>query len=187
MKKLFLTAGLALCLVGCQGTPKEQTPDPSTPPVSTTEKAAQAPSTFSFHGKNRKGEAVDSSILEASPVTFVNLWGTFCRPCLHEMPELERLAKEYEGRIQVLGITTDVPAEEDPSHAEDLLQQMGITYPVVYPSMDSLYQEPLASTTVLPTSYFVNKEGKILSEPILGMHSYEQWKVYFDDILAKQQ
>ena len=40
-------------------------------------------------------------------VVFVNFWATWCAPCAVEFPELNKLAEEYKGRVEVLAISLD--------------------------------------------------------------------------------
>lgn len=51
-------------------------------------------------------------------VTVVNLWATWCAPCVVEMPTLAKLAKEYEGQpVEVVAISIDRPADEAKARA----------------------------------------------------------------------
>jgi thiol-disulfide isomerase/thioredoxin len=51
-------------------------------------------------------------------VTVVNLWATWCAPCIIEMPTLAKLAAEYEGKpVQVVAISIDRPADETKARA----------------------------------------------------------------------
>ena len=48
-----------------------------------------------FTAQDLDGNPVDESIFQGYDVTMINLWGTFCGPCLQEMPDLGELADEY--------------------------------------------------------------------------------------------
>lgn len=51
-------------------------------------------------------------------VTVVNLWATWCAPCVVEMPTLAKLAKEYEGQpVEVVAISIDRPPDEAKARA----------------------------------------------------------------------
>ena len=52
---------------------------------------------------------VDQSILAGHKLTLINVWATFCGPCLSEMPSLGELNTEYADQgFQIVGIVTDV-------------------------------------------------------------------------------
>ena len=70
----------------------DQTTDASqTQPTETTADAAEG-ILSSFSTQTLTGESADSTILTGHPVTMVNVWATFCGPCIQEMPDLAALA-----------------------------------------------------------------------------------------------
>ena len=56
---------------------------------------------------NPGGETLNLGALQGRPV-LVNLWATWCGPCVKEMPLLSDLATEYDGRLQVVTISQDM-------------------------------------------------------------------------------
>ncbi len=60
--------------------------------------------------------------LPTEGVQLVNLWASFCAPCKHEMPWLERLSRT--GDVQVLGVTRDVRLQ----YAREAMKDTGVTY-----------------------------------------------------------
>ncbi len=63
----------------------------------------------SFTATELYGTKVDESILADYELTMVNVWATFCGPCLREMPDLGELAAEYESRgVRIVGMISDV-------------------------------------------------------------------------------
>lgn len=55
------------------------------------------------------GKPTTLAALRGKPV-LVNLWATWCAPCLAELPTLNRLATEVEGRAHVVALAQDVNA-----------------------------------------------------------------------------
>ena len=55
---------------------------------------------------NSTGETVRLSDFEGTPL-LVNLWATWCAPCIAEMPTLDRLADATEGDLNVLTLSQD--------------------------------------------------------------------------------
>lgn len=43
----------------------------------------------------------------------VNFWATWCDPCREEFPDLVKIANEYRGKIDVITVSLDDPAEID--------------------------------------------------------------------------
>ncbi|WP_370189484.1 TlpA family protein disulfide reductase [Qipengyuania sp.] len=57
------------------------------------------------------GRVLNFGDLRGSPV-LLNLWATWCAPCVKEMPLLDSLASEYDGRLRVLTVSQDMQGAE---------------------------------------------------------------------------
>ncbi|MBY6218408.1 TlpA family protein disulfide reductase [Qipengyuania aquimaris] len=57
------------------------------------------------------GRQLNLGALQGEPV-LVNLWATWCAPCVKEMPLLDELAAEYDGRMRVVTVSQDMGSEE---------------------------------------------------------------------------
>ena len=72
----------------------------------------------------------------------VNVWATYCQPCIREMPDLGQLSGEYDkADFQIIGIISDVPEgsnENQIAKAESLIEQTDADYPHLYIN-ESLY------------------------------------------------
>lgn len=92
---------------------------------------------------------------KGAPV-LVNLWATWCGPCVLEMPTLEKLAAKYDGRLTVLTVSQDL-GQQDKITA--LFAAKGFTrlHPWLDPdnTLSNHYQ-----TGVLPTTVLYDKDGK---------------------------
>lgn len=58
----------------------------------------------------------------------VNLWATWCAPCLAEMPELEALSRSKSRDLVVLGLATD---GQPASRVVQFADKLGVTYPII--------------------------------------------------------
>ena len=125
--------------------------------------------TISFETKDLKGSQVSSGDLFAeNKVTMVNVWGTFCGPCISEMPELEAISQEYaEQGAAIVGLVCDVTEQDDSclQDAVDIIKDSGVTYQNLYWNDE---MEMQMSVTAIPTTFFVGSDGKVLGEPIIG-------------------
>jgi thiol-disulfide isomerase/thioredoxin len=75
------------------------------------------------------GGGKDVALRGAAPgvPTLVNVWGSWCRPCVAEVPELVAFTAKAGGRVAVVGVDT----EDDPRDALTFAAQHGMHYPSV--------------------------------------------------------
>ena len=112
----------------------------------------------------------------AGSPTLVNLWASWCAPCLKEMPELQAFASEQAANgVQVVGIALD-----DAASAKAMLGRLGITYPNLIdtpgPADAGVRLGNLAG--VLPYSILVSTEGRVLKMkigPFENRQDIERW------------
>lgn len=137
------------------------------------------------------GETFTSKDFASAKINFINVWGTTCPACIHEMPDLETLSQEYKGDLQMIGMLTDVrnkDGEIDKKTYEDavkIVKDTGVTYPQLI--MDNeVRQFVLTNIAGTPTTYIVDPEGKIL-DSITGARSYEEWKDRVENYIKEGQ
>jgi len=200
LRKLFLTA-LALSVIlisGCAGNDAEQT-DPAEGPASAPETVDEAPpdaageavpeaepsaGQVSFEGTDMEGNAVTSDIFSQSKLTMVNVWATYCGPCLNEMPELGELAAEYDAEeFQIIGIVSDVMEGEDQELAESLIEETGADYMHLLLN-ESLYYALLTDVSAVPTTFFIDENGTVLGTAV-GAKEKSVWEEIINGFLEE--
>jgi thiol-disulfide isomerase/thioredoxin len=67
------------------------------------------------------------SQLRGKPVV-VNIWASWCGPCIAEAPDLARIARQFEGRVQFIG----VDILDDRSRARNFVATYGLPFPSVF-------------------------------------------------------
>ncbi len=98
----------AILVTGCGGsgsTGKAEESSASAAAGSLSSGAESAVFRTEFSGVDMDGNEVSEEIFSKSKLTMVNVWATYCNPCLSEMPGLGELAKAYSPEeFQVIGI-----------------------------------------------------------------------------------
>ena len=125
-----------------------------------------------FEGKDLDGNTVKSSdLFSGNAVTVVNFWFTTCGPCVGALGDLDALNKELSGKggalIGINAFTLD-GNEAAISDAKDVLTQSGATYQNVYFDSGSEAGKFVESIYAYPTTYVVNRSGRIVGDPIVG-------------------
>jgi thiol-disulfide isomerase/thioredoxin len=123
---------------------------------------------------------------EAGQVYVVEFWSTWCGPCKATIPHLSKLAKQYEGRVTVIGV--DIWENEDTSTPAGLakvkkfVESMGdrMIYPVAVDSADHHMAEAwmrASGRQGIPSSFVVDGSGAVvwIGHPSGGL----------DDVLAR--
>jgi thiol-disulfide isomerase/thioredoxin len=91
-------------------------------------------------------------------VVLVNLWATWCPPCVLEMPGFQRVYEDYRDQgFTVLGISRDDPGSE--TRVRAFLREKGITYPVAM--QENTRIRGLGEIRSLPTSLLMGRDGTI--------------------------
>ncbi|MBQ8894573.1 MAG: TlpA family protein disulfide reductase [Clostridia bacterium] len=134
------------------------------------------------------GEAATEQIFEGSKLTMVNIWATYCGPCISEMPGLAAIAKDRAGSgFQIVGLVTDVANHEgaQADTARKLLNNAGAEYEnlIINESMIALLQ----NITAVPTTVFVNEKGEQVGESYIGSRDQAAWEKIIDELLEKVQ
>lgn len=206
MKRKNLVLALAilssLALAACGNSVKTET-KASVETEATTEKAAEKASekaseaagetkagnfsvsdkSLEFTAENLALESVDSSIFGEKDLTVLNVWGTFCGPCIQEMPELGEWQRSLPDNVQIIGLVADVAGKEDADHIElanTILDKTNAHFTNIIPNND--FAELLSGVVGVPTTFFINKEGKIVGKPIVGAQ-VPKYKAFVEEYL----
>lgn len=139
-----------------------------------------------FSTTDLNGNSIDNAIFSNADLTVLNIWGTFCGPCIDEMPELGKWAKEMPENVQLIGLVADIEGEEDTKHlqmARDYLTAAEADFTNMMVNRD--FDRIMNWVTGVPTTIFVDKSGNIVGEPIVGAN-VEGYKAFVEEYLNEQ-
>lgn len=196
---LMMILALALMTTGCamaEVLPEAtEQPRPDAQALTETMNAlewTEEPSFQNFRTVTLTGETVDQTVFADHKVTMINIWGTFCNPCIQEMPDLAALNQAYgEGEFQVIGMVIDMLDSDGSVHpmavdaAWTIIDATGADYRHFLPNYDVIVMK-LQHVSAVPETIFVDSQGNILTPDTqyLGARSYDDWKEIVDGILA---
>lgn len=86
----------------------------------------------------------------------VNYWASWCKPCIEEIPELNRFAEQHAADVIVLAMNFDEP---HPSQQQTAAQQAGIRYPLLVENPAVALKLP--DIVGLPVTFIVSDEGVV--------------------------
>ncbi|UCH11344.1 MAG: TlpA family protein disulfide reductase [Fidelibacterota bacterium] len=120
-----------------------------------------------FTLRDLDGERVALKSLRGKLV-LVNFWATWCPPCRREIPDLNRIHSAYEEQgVVVLGISWDEASSEQ---IKNFVRNYKVVYPVLHGTQSELSEIGRAYQWegYLPTTYLVDREGRIQDKHIGG-------------------
>lgn len=146
-----------------------------------------------FEAENLEGETVTQDIFKDKKLTMINIWGTFCGPCIEEMPFLGELNQEYADKdFQIVGVVADSLDQDmniDPAQvekAQEMVKETGASYLHILPSRE-LVEKKLVYTQMIPETIFVDSTGQQIGDRIIGSKDKAGWSAAIDEKLAEIQ
>lgn len=140
--------------------------------------------TLNFKGSDlATGMEVDQKEFAPAKLTLVNVWGTFCPPCLEELPDLEKLSKKVMWqRVQVIGVLCDAfdGSTRNVDLAKKIIREKNIAYRNFILDKNTPW---LTAIQAVPTTYIVDSKGKVVAEPIVGSRTADEYKAIIDATL----
>lgn len=124
---------------------------------------------------------------ERGQVVILNLWGTWCVPCLREIPDLMEVERRLSSRgVRLIGLGMDEASQRDslvlPFHRKHFPAFR--SYLRNEPDMDTLVSvvDP-AWNEILPTTYLIGRDGKVFRK-IQGRRSIDEFMAMLEPALA---
>ena len=136
---------------------------------------------YSFSLRDLDGELVDSHDYIGKGPVLLDFWATWCKPCLKNLPKLQKLYEDYSKKgLVVLAINED--GTRSLSKVEPLANSLGLTFPVLIDQDRDVMRKYQVSG--LPTSILIDKNENV----VLTLRGYrpgdeEQLKKHLDVLL----
>ena len=169
MKKLtILSATLlssALILNACASTfeKKEETNKQTSTSSSSETKATQA---YDFTAMDKDGKTVKLSDFKGKKV-YINMWASWCGPCMREIPELEKVYQKYKNNKDIVFLSMTSPNDAEfknqspQDKSKDVIlkkaKELGATYPVLFDVNDRFIINYAIRS--FPTHILINSDG----------------------------
>lgn len=143
-----------------------------------------------FETKGIDGKDYTEKVFSDYDLTLVNIFTTWCSPCVNEIPELEKLYEEMKEKgVGVVGVVLDTVGD-DGKQDDAAVKKAGVlqektkaSYPFLIPD-STMMNGRLNGISAFPETFFVDKEGNIVGETYSGSHSLDEWKEIVEKELA---
>ena len=123
-----------------------------------------------FETVDLAGNTVTNEIFYGKDLTVINIWGTYCNPCIDEMPELAEWSESMPENVQLIGLVSDLNSVDDAETLELAQAICEATGADVYTNLvaNEDFTELLSGVVGTPTTFFVDNTGAIVGDPIVG-------------------
>ena len=125
-------------------------------------------------------------------LTMVNVFATWCSPCVQEIPDLAEIQKEMKDKgVNIVGVVTDTvdqtgENQEALEKAKLIRERSKAEYPFLIPDQSN-FNGRLSGIQAFPETFFVDKKGQIVGETYSGSHNKKAWLEIIEKELAKVQ
>ena len=123
-------------------------------------------------------------------LTMVNVFATWCSPCVQEIPDLAEIQKERKDKgVNIVGVVTDTvdqtgENQEVLEKAKLIRERSKAEYPFLIPDKSN-FNGRLSGIQAFPETFFVDKKGQIVGETYSGSHNKKAWLEIIEKELAK--
>lgn len=195
MKKKILILGMALMLAAgisaCNASSKTSSSEATTTELkqadAKVEDSKQAESDKEdkkfpeFSAKTVSGDDISSDLFKNSKLTVVNVWGSWCGPCVQEIPELQKLYESMKDKdVNVIGLAQDAGTDLDA--VKEIIDKNKVTYQNIVP--EGATEEFVMSLMAFPTTFFVDSDRNIVGV-IQGGRNLEAFTAAVEGVLEK--
>jgi cytochrome c biogenesis protein CcmG, thiol:disulfide interchange protein DsbE len=135
---------------------------------------------FTFPGLD--GKMVNLSDYRGK-VVLVNIWATWCTPCVDEMPSMEKLYQKLKGKdFEILAVSID---SLEAKAVVPFMNKHNLTFPVLFDSAETV--KTSYRITGIPESFIIDKNG-ILIEKIIGSRDWARprFQSFLTDLINRQ-
>ncbi|MBI2314456.1 redoxin domain-containing protein [Candidatus Daviesbacteria bacterium] len=116
--------------------------------------------TADFELEDFNGNKVKLSDFRGKPV-FIDFWAAWCPFCVEEMPEIDKVHKEFGDKLVVLGIHRS--ETEEIGEGAQFAQERGVTYTLLKDSTGQVYKTFTGGRNFMPYAVYIDKDGVIRS------------------------
>ena len=103
-------------------------------------------------------------------VVMLNVWATWCTPCVREMPAMQRMYAELQDEgLRIVAVSVDAPGTR--RDVRSFVDELGLTFDILLDPSGGI--EHAYGVTGLPTTYLIDREGHIRHK-VIGITEWDE-------------
>lgn len=155
---------------------REESPLKQQPQTATPDVGQRIPE---FELEDFNGDRVKVTNVSGKPI-FIDFWAAWCPFCIDEMPEIEKIHKEFGDQLVVLGIHRS--ETEGIEQGAKFAKERGVTYTLLKDSSGGVYRVLTGGRNFMPYALYIDKEGKIVKTKA-GPKTAEEMRQAVEELL----
>ena len=120
-------------------------------------------------------------VIADGKITVINFWGTWCTPCVNELPYFDRIATEYEDSVSVVAIHTNMVVNTAGGYIAEHYPESKIQF--ACDDQNEAYYNKLGGRGTSPYTLVVDENG-IIAAVFVQSWDYEDLKEIVESLLA---
>ena len=135
------------------------------------------------NGSGDTGKILDPSA--TGRITIINFWGTWCTPCVNELPFFDRIASDYSDSVTVVAIHSSVSKETSPAYIAEHYPQTSMLFSWDGgEGLNGEYYTALGGRGTYPYTIVLDENG-IISQIFFSSVTYDDLQASVETLLAK--
>lgn len=117
-------------------------------------------------------------------VVFLNIWATWCSPCVDEMPSMEKLYKQFKSdQFEIMAVSIDTQGVKV---VVPFMEKLNLTFPALLDRKGKIRN--IYGVTGIPESFIIDKNGIIIKK-VIGPLDWSKPDVsrFFGDLMQKSR
>lgn len=134
---------------------------------------------FTFPGLDGKNTSLSDY---KGKVVLVNIWATWCPPCVYEMPSMQKLYNEFNGKnFEILAVSIDAAGVDA---VAPFMKKHKLSFPALMDPKGTI--KSMYRVTGIPESFIIDKQG-ILVGKIIGPRDWATQEIFgfFQDLIQR--
>ena len=134
---------------------------------------------FTFPGLDGKNTSLSDY---KGKVVLVNIWATWCSPCVEEMPSMQKLYNEFNGKnFEILAVSIDAAGVDA---VAPFMKKHKLSFPALMDPKGTI--KSMYRVTGIPESFIIDKQGVLVGK-IIGPKDWATQEVFgfFQDLIQR--
>lgn len=126
------------------------------------------------------GETINP--VKTGKITIINFWGTWCTPCVNELPYFDQIASDYEDTVSVIAIHTNMVSDTEPEYIKNYYSDSKMTF--AHDLVEEGYYSLLGGRGTYPYTVILDEDGVVIKVFLEALH-YEDLQEVVDGQLKE--